>query len=133
MNGTTVDPDETCDSCIAMCQYPENLGKYRHIICFRSSLLILLVAYAHAQKRGLSFAKPVKLVSDYREAYDRANYYYPDVMERNEQWQRYLELEAAGAAGDSDTYKLRLLEMTPMMISPYKGLNLRFLRANHFY
>ena len=125
LNGTTIDPDETCDSCMAMCQYPENLAKYRHIIWFRSSWLIPFASYAHAQKRGLSFAKPVKLVSDYREAYDRDIFYYPDEIEPNEQWQRYLELEAAGAAEDSDTYRLRLLETTPMMLSPYKGLNTR--------
>jgi hypothetical protein len=65
------------------------------------------------------------LVSDYREAYDRAIFYYPEEIERNEQWQRHLELEEAGAAEDSDAYRLRLLEMTPMMLSPYKGLNLR--------
>jgi hypothetical protein len=110
---------------MAMCQYPDSLGKYRHVVGSRSPWLIPFATYAHAQKRGLSFTKPVKLVSDYREAYDRAIYYYPDEIERNEQWQRYLELEAAGAAEDSDVYRLRLLETTPMMLSPYNGQNLR--------
>ena len=32
-------------------------------------------------------------MSDYRDAYDRATFYYPDEIERAEQWQRYLELE----------------------------------------
>ena len=110
---------------MAMCQYPANLGKCRHIIGYRSSWLIPFATDVHAQKRGLSFAKPVKLASDYRGAYDRANFYYPDAIEGNEQWQRYLELEGAGAAEDSDTYRLRLLEITQMRLSPYKGLNLR--------
>ena len=122
LNGSTIDPDETC---MAMCQFLDNLGKYRHIIGYRSSWLIPFATYTHAQKSGFSVAKPVKLVSEYREAYDRAIFYFPDEIERNEQWQRYLELEGAGAAEDSDTYRLRLLEITQMRLSPYKGLNLR--------
>jgi hypothetical protein len=125
LNGGTIDPEEPCDSCMAMCQYPDSLGKYRHVVGSRTSWLIPYATYAHAQKRGLSFAKPVKLVSTYKEAYDRAAFYYPDEIERSEQWQRYLELEAAGAAEDSDLYRLRLLETTPMMLPPYRGQNLR--------
>ena len=67
----------------------------------------------------------MKLVSTYKEAYDRAIFYYPDEIERSEQWQRYLELEAAGAAEDSDLYRLSLLETTSMMLPPYRGQNLR--------
>ena len=125
LNGSTIDPEEPCDSCMAMCQYPDPLGKYRHLVGSRTSWLIPFATYTHTLKRGLSFAKPVKLVSTYLEAYDRAIYYYPDEIERSEQWQRYLELEAAGAAEDADMYRLRLMETTPMMLPPYKGENLR--------
>ena len=90
---------------MAMCQFLEKLAKYRHVIGFRSSWLIPFASYAHAQKRDLSFVNLLRLVSDYRDAYDRATFYYPDEIERAEQWQRYLELEQAGAAEDSDTYR----------------------------
>ena len=83
------------------------------------------VSYAHAQKRDPSSVKPVKLVADYRDAYDRAIFYYPDETERLEQWTRFLELHEAGAAEDSNVYRLRLMEMTPMMLPPYKGVNAR--------
>ena len=92
LDGSTIDPEEPCDSCMAIFQYPDSLGKYRHVVGSRSSWLIPFATYAHAQKRGLSFTKPVKLVSTYKEAYDRAIFYYPDEIERNEQWQRYLDI-----------------------------------------
>ena len=100
---------------LGLSRWPQHLGLARAPRCRISTSTV----------RGLSFTKPVKLVSTYKEAYDRAVFYYPDEIERNEQWQRYLELEAAGAAEDADMYRLRLLETTQMMLPPYKGQNLR--------
>ena len=125
LNGTYIDPDEPCDVCMEMYQYPEMLARYRIGIGQRTSWLIPFASYAHAQTRDLSFVKLVKLVADHREAYDRATFYYPDEIERLEQWSRFLELQEAGAAQDSDVYRLRLIKMTPMVLPPYKGVNTR--------
>ena len=86
---------------------------------------------AHATGRALSFPHlfPIKLVSNYREAWDRCCFYYPDEEERAIQWNNLLLLIKAGAEEDTDEYRKLAAQLTPMLIPPFNGANSRLLKV----
>ena len=82
---------------------------------------------AHATGRDLSFPHlfTIKLVTNYREAWDRCCFYYADEKERAIQWGRLLQLIDAGAEEDADEYRQLAAQFTGMLIPPWNGVNSR--------
>ena len=120
LDGTTIDGEEPLDLIVAKCQFSEMLARYRHVEGRYTSWLMGFSSNAHATGRDLSFPHlfPIKLVSNYREAWDRCCFYYPDEEERAIQWNNLLLLIKAGAEEDTDEYRKVVAQLTPMLIPP---------------
>ena len=79
-HGTAIDGAMLLDLIIAKCQFPEMLARYRHIEGRFTSWLMAFSSNAHASGRDLSFPHlfAIKLITNYREAWDRCCFYYTD-------------------------------------------------------
>ena len=106
LDGATIDGEEPLDMIVAKCQFSEMLARYRHVEGRYSSWLMAFSSNAHASGRDLSFPNtfPIKLVTNYREAWDRCCFYYADEEERAVQWNNLLLLIRAGAEEDTEEY-----------------------------
>ena len=126
-DGTTIDGETPLDLIIAKCQFPEMLARYRHVEGRFTSWLMAFSSNAHATGRDLSFPHlfSIKLVMNYREAWDRCCFYYTDEAERTTQWNNFLMLIDAGAEEDTDSFRKLVAQLTPMLIPPSKGANSR--------
>jgi hypothetical protein len=82
LNGFELDDDTPLDVIMGPCQFPEMLAPYRNVGGRHTTFLTAFSSNAHATGRDLSYYKPLKLVCDYREAWDRAIFYYDDEEER---------------------------------------------------
>ena len=130
LDGTTIDGDETLDLILGKCQYPEMLSRYRDVDGHYSSYLIGFQSNAHASGRDLSFPhlQPIKLVLNYREAYDRCCFYYEDPTERAWQWRSLILQINAGAQDDAEEYRKLVAHLTPLLIPAFKGVNTRLVQ-----
>ena len=70
----------------------------------------------HATARDLSVPHlfPIKLVMNYREAWDRCYFYYADEKERAVQWNHLLQLIDAGGQEDMYEYRQLAAQFNPM-------------------
>ena len=66
-----LDGDAPLDVIMGPCQYPEMLAPYRNVEGRYTTFLTAFSSNAHATARDLSYYQPLKLVCDYREAWDR--------------------------------------------------------------
>ena len=120
-----LDGDAPIDIIMGPCQFPDMLAPHRNVEGRYSTFLIGFSSNAHATGRDLSYNKPLKLVCNYREAWDRCIYYYEDEVERLWQWRNFLMQLEAGAADDKDDYRKLVAQLSPMLIPPFKGTNTR--------
>ena len=79
----------------------------------------------HGKTPLVSALVPIKLVMNYKEAWDRCCFYYADETERTVQWSHLLQLIHAGANEDADEYRRLAEQFNPMLIPPWNGVNTR--------
>ena len=117
------------DIAIANAQFPKDLSDYRAHA--DRTYMIPFPGYTEASGHNISFAQAgqLQLISELGEARELCKLWFADCPagEMEMQWARVIWLVDAGAGSGTEGYRVRLGEVTPMLLQlpPYCGQNPR--------